>query len=66
MIIQTNLEHKNAQNGTDGNAEHTRANATWLSATRPKMTEGDVLLATTVDQLAARKLCADARLLRSS
>ena len=64
LIIPTNLEHKNAQgNGTDGNAEHTRANATWLSATRPKMTEGaDVQLATTVDQLAARELCKDTRL----
>jgi hypothetical protein len=64
LIIPTNLEHKNAQgNGTDGNAEHTRANATWLSATRPKMTEGaDVELATTVDQWAARELCKDTRL----
>ena len=64
LIIPTNLEHKNAQgNGTDGNAEHSRANATWLTATRPKMTEGaDVLLATTADQLAARELCKDTRL----
>ena len=64
MIVLTNLEHKNAQgNGTDGNAEHTRSNASWLSAARPKMTEGaDVRLATTVDQLAAQHLCQDTRL----
>ena len=64
MIVLTNMEHRNAQgNGTDGNAEHTRSNASWLSAARPKMTEGaDVLLATTVDQIAARRLCRDTRL----
>jgi Protein of unknown function (DUF1552) len=64
MIVPTNLEHRNAQgNGTDGNAEHTRSNAAWLSAARPKMTEGaDVRLATTVDQIAAQELCKDTRL----
>ena len=63
-LVLTNMEHKNAQgNGTDGNAEHTRSNASWLSAARPKMTEGaDVRLATTVDQIAARELCRDTRL----
>ena len=63
-LVLTNMEHRNAQgNGTDGNAEHTRSNASWLSAARPKMTEGaDVRLATTVDQIAARKLCRDTRL----
>ena len=64
MLVLTNMEHKNAQgNGTDGNAEHTRSNASWLSAARPKMTEGaDVRLATTVDQIAAQHLCRDTRL----
>ena len=64
MLVLTNMEHKNAQgNGTDGNAEHTRSNASWLSAARPKMTEGaDVRLATTVDQIAAQQLCRDTRL----
>ncbi len=63
-LVLTNMEHRNAQgNGTDGNAEHTRSNASWLSAARPKMTEGaDVRLATTVDQIAARQLCRDNRL----
>ena len=63
-LVLTNMEHRNAQgNGTDGNAEHTRSNASWLSAARPKMTEGaDVRLATTVDQIAADKLCRDNRL----
>ena len=63
-LVLTNMEHRNAQgNGTDGNAEHTRSNASWLSAARPKMTEGaDVRLATTVDQIAAGKLCRDTRL----
>ena len=63
-LVLSNMEHRNAQgNGTDGNAEHTRSNASWLSAARPKMTEGaDVRLATTVDQIAAQKLCRDTRL----
>ena len=64
VTVITNLEHKNAQgNGKDGNGEHTRANATFLSAARPKMTvRADVRLATTVDQIAARELCRDTRL----
>ena len=64
LLVLTNMEHKNAQgNGTDGNAEHTRSNASWLSAARPKMTEGaDVRLATTVDQIAAKQICRDTRL----
>ena len=64
MLVLTNMEHRNAQgNGTDGNAEHTRSNASWLSAARPKMTEGaDVRLATTVDQIAAQQICRDTRL----
>ena len=64
MLVLTNMEHKNAQgNGTDGNAEHTRSNASWLSAARPKMTEGaDIRLATTVDQIAAKQICQDTRL----
>ncbi|MCY4598944.1 MAG: DUF1552 domain-containing protein [Acidobacteria bacterium] len=64
VTVVTNLEMKNAQgNGRDGNGEHTRANATFLSAARPKMTvRSDVRLATTVDQIAARELCKDTRL----
>ena len=64
VTVVTNLEMKNAQgNGRDGNGEHTRANATFLSAARPKMTvRSDVRLATTVDQIAARELSRDTRL----
>ena len=64
VTVITNLEMQNAQgNGRDGNGEHTRANATFLSAARPKMTvRSDVRLATTVDQIAARELCRDTRL----
>lgn len=64
VTVITNLEMQNAQgNGRDGNGEHTRANATFLSAARPKMTvRSDVRLATTVDQIAARELCRDNRL----
>src|SRR5688572_19695039 len=65
VVIPTNLEHPNAKSdGKDaGNAEHTRSNATYLSAARPRMTEGtDVLLAKTVDQIAADILCKDTRL----
>ena len=64
VTVITNLDMKNAQgNGKDGNGEHTRANATFLSAARPKMTvRSDVRLATTVDQIAARELSKDTRL----
>ena len=64
VTVVTNLEMRNAQgNGRDGNGEHTRANATFLSAARPKMTvRSDVRLATTVDQIAARELSRDTRL----
>ncbi len=64
VTVITNLEMRNAQgNGRDGNGEHTRANATFLSAARPKMTvRSDVRLATTVDQIAARELSRDTRL----
>lgn len=64
VTVVTNLEMRNAQgNGRDGNGEHTRANATFLSAARPKMTvRSDVRLATAVDQIAARELSRDTRL----
>ena len=64
VTVLTNLDMQNAQgNGKDGNGEHTRANATFLSAARPKMTvRSDVRLATTIDQIAARELSKDTRL----
>lgn len=64
LVVLTNLEHRNAiGDGTDGNGAHTRSNASWLSAARPKRTAGaDVGLATTVDQIAARELGKETRL----
>lgn len=65
VVVPTNLEHANAKadGKAGGNAEHTRSNAVWLSATRPKMTEGtDVHLAKTVDQIAADYLSKETQL----
>jgi hypothetical protein len=51
--VITNLEHRNAY----GPGNHLLANSTFLSAVPAKMTEGsDYQLATTVDQIAVRKI----------
>jgi Protein of unknown function (DUF1552) len=60
MVVLTNLELKQAQ-GPGGN--HALSNATFLSATRGKRTDGtDYVLATTVDQIAAKAIGQDTAL----
>jgi hypothetical protein len=61
LIVPTNLGHNEAEDLNNG--DHSRAGAVFLSAARAKKTEGsDVLLGTTVDQIAAGKLGQDTRL----
>jgi len=55
LTVITNLECREAYAKSDGN--HATANCTFLSCARAKVTEGsDVYLATTVDQIAAKKI----------
>jgi hypothetical protein len=57
LLILTGLDQKPAESMGDGNGDHSRAVPVWLSASRPKRTEGaDVQAGTTVDQLAAATL----------
>jgi hypothetical protein len=59
-IIVEGLAQKPAINENDGNGEHARAGTVWLSAVRPKRTEGaDVYAGVTMDQIAARELGRD-------
>jgi hypothetical protein len=54
LTVVSGLTHHQAESLGDGNGEHTRACATWLSGVHPKKTEGaDISLATTADQIAA-------------
>ena len=55
LTVVTNLELRDAYAKSDGN--HATSNCTFLSCARAKVTEGsDVYLATTVDQIAAKKI----------
>ncbi len=57
ITIFSGLGHRNADSFGDGNGDHSRASATWLTGVHPKRTEGaDVQVATTADQLAAKEL----------
>src|SRR5580704_216138 len=57
VTIFSGLGHRNADSFGDGNGDHSRASATWLTGVHPKRTEGaDVQAATTADQLAAKEL----------
>ncbi len=57
VFVPSGLDQKEANAKGDGNGEHTRAAAAWLSGMRPKHTEGaDVQLGITADQLAAQEL----------
>jgi hypothetical protein len=57
ITIVSGLGHRNADSFGDGNGDHSRASATWLTGVHPKRTEGaDVQAGTTADQLAAREL----------
>jgi hypothetical protein len=63
VVIPTGLDHRQAEAFGDGNGEHSRGTATFLSGVHCKYTEGaDVRAGTTVDQIAARELGKDTRL----
>ena len=49
-----NLAHRNGTGGPDGAGDHARANATFLTGTRPRKTAGaDIKLGVSVDQVIA-------------
>lgn len=57
LTIVSGLGHHNADNFGDGNGDHSRAAATWLTGVHPKRTEGtDIEAGITADQFAAREL----------
>jgi hypothetical protein len=63
LVVISGLSQMEANASGDGNGDHTRGTATWLSGVRPKWTEGaDVQAATTVDQIAATRLGAETAL----
>ena len=63
LVVVSGLSQMAANAAGDGNGDHTRGTATWLSGVRPKWTEGaDVQAATTVDQIAATRLGAETAL----
>ncbi|PYR38151.1 MAG: hypothetical protein DMF90_04325 [Acidobacteria bacterium] len=60
LVVVSGLSQRQADAKGDGNGDHTRGSATWLSGVRPKLTEGaDVAAGVTVDQIAAGVLGAD-------
>ena len=57
LTVLSGLGQRQAESFGDGNGEHSRATATWLTGVHPKRTEGaDVRAGTTVDQIAANEL----------
>ncbi len=64
LVVVSGLAHRQAESFGDGNADHHRGAAAWLSGvhawTRTKGVE--VRLATTMDQIAAKELGRDTRL----
>src|SRR5438128_1968010 len=63
MVVLSGLTHAQAEAMGDGQGDHSRASAGWLSGVHAKQTEGaDVHAATTVDQIAARELGKDTAL----
>jgi hypothetical protein len=63
MVVVSGLAQAPAEALSDGNGDHTRANATWLNAVRAKRTQGaDIRSGTTADQLAALQLGTSTRL----
>jgi hypothetical protein len=60
LLVPIGLSQIQAQGFGDGNGEHTRGQAVWLSGVHPKRTEGaDVENGTTVDQLAVQTIGKD-------
>jgi hypothetical protein len=62
-LVVSGLAHAQAESMGDGQGDHSRASAAWLSGVHAKQTEGaDVQAATTVDQLVAREIGHDSLL----
>jgi hypothetical protein len=60
LLVVSGLSHAQAEAMGDGQGDHSRASANWLSGVHPKQTEGaDVQAATTVDQIAAARIGRD-------
>src|SRR5438105_5193229 len=57
MVVVSGLAHANAESMGDGQGDHSRASAAWLSGVHAKQTEGsDVQAGRTLDQVAAEVL----------
>lgn len=57
LVVVSGLSHPQAESMGDGNGDHSRGTATWLSGVHPKWTQGaDVRAGTTADQVAAAEL----------
>jgi hypothetical protein len=62
-LVVSGLAHAQAESMGDGQGDHSRASAAWLSGVHAKQTEGaDVQAATTIDQLVAREIGHDSLL----
>jgi hypothetical protein len=60
LTVVSGLAQLQGESLGDGNGEHTRASATWLSGVHPKKTEGaDIQVGITADQIAAAQLGRD-------
>jgi hypothetical protein len=60
LTVVSGLAQKQGESLGDGNGEHTRACATWLSGVHPRKTEGaDIRLSATADQIAAAEIGRD-------
>ena len=63
VLILSGLAHRQADSFGDGNGDHARGTAVWLSGVHPKRTEGAGIQAgTTIDQIAAGELGKETRL----
>src|SRR5262245_29042526 len=63
VLVVSGLAHAQAEAMGDGQGDHSRASAAWLSGVHAKQTEGaDVHAAKTLDQLAAEVLGKDTQL----
>ncbi len=62
-LVLTGLAHHNGQGLGDGNGDHARAGASWLTGAHPRKTEGaDLQSGVSFDQVLARHFAAQTRL----
>src|SRR5215467_4753514 len=60
IVTDTDLENARSHSAKEEGADHTRASATFLTAAKPKMTEGsDFYCGPSIDQIYAQKRCQD-------